>query len=211
MRVGWVAALAVSVAVLIAACTSNDGVGTESFTPTGSSTATAPTSSSPTTSPSRTGPLTTGPNVKPGEKPPVLPAEAKKHDVIGALFFARYFIQALDWSVATNDAFLIAQIAGPNCSACQRVISGFESLKAKGSVQRGARISVVSAKVVSGTFKIKSEYVVQFELKEEAAVVVPASAAPPPSTPAAPTSINSLVFVSWTNGRWTVVDQGAPS
>jgi hypothetical protein len=94
-------------AVLVAAC---DGGGSghpsRSSGPvpsTGSSTA---PSLSP--SPSRTGPLTTGPGVQPGEKPPVLDAEAKQHTASGALAFAIYYFRAYDWGIATNDAYLVA-------------------------------------------------------------------------------------------------------
>src|SRR4051794_37157925 len=66
------------IAGFLAACTGSDG----DPKPTPSPTSRPPTSSvvvSPSPTPSPTGPLTTGPNVRPGEKPPQLPAQARLH------------------------------------------------------------------------------------------------------------------------------------
>src|SRR5690348_14210274 len=65
--------------------------------------------SSPSPSPVRTGPLMTGPGVLPGEKPPVEHDLARLHSQAGGYAFATYFVRALSWSIATNDAYLIRQ------------------------------------------------------------------------------------------------------
>ncbi|MDT4945157.1 MAG: hypothetical protein QOH14_1890 [Pseudonocardiales bacterium] len=75
--------------MLAAACTG--GGATRTSTPPPPDTPSASANSSPSPSPSRTGPLSTGPNVRPGEKPPVLPEAAKEHSPGGALVFAGYY------------------------------------------------------------------------------------------------------------------------
>ena len=97
MRIG-LAALLVVATLLAAAC--NGGAAESSPT----SSATSMPVSSPTAKPSSSpaGPATTGPNVRPGERPPIMPAAAKQHTQEGALAFAGYFIKALDWSNRDN-------------------------------------------------------------------------------------------------------------
>jgi hypothetical protein len=195
-------------AVLVAAC---DGGGSghpsrssEPVPSTGSSTA---PSLSP--SPSRTGPLTTGPGVQPGEKPPVLDAEAKQHTASGALAFAIYYFKAFDWGYATTDPSLVEQISAPSCRACRSYVDGLASVRARGGHVEGGRITIRSANLATGSFTVKSERAVEVNLSEDAVVLVSPSAAP--STAA--TSISrdtSLVFVSWAAGRWQVVEVGAP-
>ena len=178
-----------------------------------SSDPTTPTSSSSTpvtASPTPTGPLTTGPGVLPGEKPPVLTAEAKKHTSTGALAFAVYFVKALDWSVATNDAYLVQQIAAPRCTACARDINAVTTLRKQGAVETGGRTTILSSRLVAGTFKIKSDFVIQIVTHDDAIVIVRPSASPSTAAPEDDHDV-SLVFVSWAGGQWRVVEEGAPS
>jgi hypothetical protein len=176
---------------------------------TSSDPAPTPSGSTPaTTSPTPTGPLTTGPGVLPGEKPPVLSPEAKQHTPAGALAFAAYYFKAYDWGVATTDPYLIERIGASSCTACRTYIDQLNSLRAKGGhVERG-RTTVLSSKLVTGTFKTKSDYVVEFKIKEDAVVLVVPSA--PPSTSAPASSYTSLVFVSWRRTGWQIVEEGAP-
>ena len=162
------------------------------------------------TTPARTGPLSTGPGVQPGETPPVLNEDAKQHTPAGALAFANYYFKSLDWSTATTDPYLLQQISSPLCQACARAINGLIALRDEGGHVRGGRISLVSTKLVTGTFKVKSDLVVEVAVNENAVVLIRPSAAPTTSAPAV-TRDNSLVFVSWLSGRWHVIEVGAPS
>jgi hypothetical protein len=196
-------------AVLVAAC---DGGG--SGHPSRSSGAVPSTGSSTapslSPSPSRTGPLTTGPGVQPGEKPPVLDAEAKQHTATGALTLAEYFVQALDWSAATTDPYLLKQISASTCEACQLDITQLEALAADGAHVRGGRTRIVSDRLVTGDFTIKSDYVVEIVTHDDAIVIVRPTASPSTSVPGVERD-KSLVFVSWLGGRWQIVGEGAPS
>jgi hypothetical protein len=204
--------LAVIVAVLAVLGTGCGGGGPahKSSDPPPTPSSSTPSSSSPaTTSPTPTGPLTTGPGVLPGEKPPVLSAEAKKHTPTGALAFAVYYFKAFDWSVATNDPYLVSQVSAARCAACKRVIHGLAPLRSEGARLRGGRIRLESAKVVTGHFRFKSDLVVQVSLSQEAEVITRPPA--PPSTAAPATTDVSLVFVTWVRSGWQVEEVGAPS
>lgn len=205
MRIRFVGILAIP-AVLAVAC------GGHSATPPDP----APTSnrSSPsataTPTPTRTGPLSTGPGVQPGERPPVLTEDAKQHTPAGALAFANYYFKSLDWSTATTDPYLLKQISSLSCRACTRAINGLDALRAEGGHVRHGRISVVSARLVAGIFKVKSDRVVEVAVNEEPVVLIRPSSPPSTSAPAVTRDV-SLVFVSWLSGRWNVLEVGAPS
>ncbi len=91
---------------LIAACSSSAGT-----TPTSS--APSPSLPSPPASSQYSGPPkpvqptipadvpTVGPNMKRGEKPPLMPLEATQHTPDGAKAFAEFFIKTIDWGYAT--------------------------------------------------------------------------------------------------------------
>jgi hypothetical protein len=170
---------------------------------------TQPTTSTAATSSPATGPLTTGPGVQPGEKPPILSNDAKQHTPAGALAFAAYYFKAFDWSVATNDPYLVRAISAPTCAACQRVISGLASLRSEGGVLRGGRMQLKSAKIVTGTFRFKADHVVEVSLNQDPEVITGPSSAP--TTAAQATKDTSLVFVSWVGHGWQVQEVGAPS
>jgi Family of unknown function (DUF6318) len=202
-RVLPLAAVALSAIVgLTAACTSGHGADPGTIpVPSGTPTTTPTVSLSPT----RTGPLTTGPNMSPGETPPTFPAEYRQHDATGALAVALYYYQAFDWGYATNDAQLIQQISAPNCTACTRYISTINELAAHGGyIQRG-RIRVLSGKLITGTFRFKSDYVAEVLINEEPVIVHSPSAAPSTAEPAL-MSDPSLIFVSWTASGWKIVE-----
>jgi hypothetical protein len=172
----------------------------------------APTSSGSTSvspSPTPSGPLTTGPGVLPGEKPPVLSADAKQHTPAGALAFAAYFVKALDWSIATNDAYLLKQVAGPGCTACARDINAVAALHRRGAKESG-RTTLLSSKLVTGTFKVKSDFVVEIVTHDDPIVITRPGAAPSTAAPEDNHDV-SLVFISWVGNSWRIVEEGAPS
>lgn len=145
----------------------------------------------------------------PGEKPPVMDPQAKQHNPAGALTFAEYYIKAFDWGTATSDPYLVSQISAPSCMACRRYIAELDELRSKNGHVEGGRTTVLSDRLVTGSFKAKSDYVVQFKIKEDSVVLVSPSA--PPSTTAPASTSVSLVFVSWVRGRWQIIEEGAPS
>ena len=102
MRIGVAGSLVV-VTLVAAAC--DGGAPTPPPSYSVASVAAAPSTAAPSSSP--TSPATTGPNVRPGERPPVMPAAAKQHTQEGALAFATFYIKALDWAIAATDPQLL--------------------------------------------------------------------------------------------------------
>jgi hypothetical protein len=193
-------------AVLSAACTGR-GHSPRSSDPRPTPSASRSTATA-TATPSPTGPLTTGPGVLPGEKPPVLGADAKQHTPAGALAFAAYYFKAYDWGIATTDPYLVERISSPSCVVCRTYSAQLKDLRQKGGhIERG-RTSVLAGKLVTGAFKTKSDYVVEFRIKEDAVVLVTPSA--PPTTSAPASDYTSLVFVSWGTAGWQIVEEGGP-
>lgn len=158
------------------------------------------------TSPRPTRPATGGLNLRPGDKPPVLAAAARTHTAAGAKSFATYFVQAVDWGLATTDPYLISAISAPSCHACAGYIQGLTAMRARGDSVHGARIQVVSATVMRGTLPVKADYGVELVIREDA----PGPASTGSAAPSTDTSANqdyARVYLDWTAGGWQVVEE----
>ena len=153
-----------------------------------------------------TGPATVGPNLQPGEKPPVLAAAAKTHTAAGAKSFATYFVQAVDWGMATTDPYLISAVSEPSCRACQGYVQSLTAMRAQGDSIRGARIQVVSAGIMRGTLPVKADCGVELVIRQQIAVAVPAGSAAP-TTDGGADQDYARVYVDWTGAGWRVVEQ----
>lgn len=191
----------VLIVACVAGCTQSNG--SPSPSPTPPATSATSTATSPQPSPSE--PLTTGPNVRPGEKPPVYPALAKKHTANGAIAFAGYFYRAFDWSYATNDAYLLRGLSLNSCRGCSSTIRGIDHLAARHAVLTGGRILLRSARIDHSDFDFRADLVVDVELDEQAVIIdTPTSA---PSTAAGRLSRHHvLLFLRWIEDRWRVAD-----
>jgi len=64
-----------------------------------------------------------------------------------------------------------------------------------------------SSLILSGTFKIKSDYVVQVTVTQAPGRRVYSSSPPSIDVPKPQTSL-SRIYVSWLNGHWKVVEVG---
>ena len=153
-----------------------------------------------------TSPAPVGVNVRPGEKPPILTAVAKTHTAAGAKSFATYFVQAVDWGLATTDPYLISAVSAPSCRACAGYVQSLSAMRARGDSVRGARIEVVSATVMRGTLPVKAEYGVELVIREEAPVAASAGSAAPSAASRADQDY-ARVYLDWTAGGWRVVEE----
>ena len=197
MRIGVTGLLAV-VTLVAAACG-----GSAAEPPSTSSLASVPVSSAtatPAVSP------TSGPKVRPGERPPAMPAAAKQHTQEGALAFAGYFIRALDWSIATTDPSLLVPISSPSCAACSSYISRLNSLRRAHGYLQGGRLKLISEKIATGSFSIRSDYVIVTRTYQEAVLVI--SPRVKPSHISDATQDESRVYVGWAHSGWIAVEQG---
>lgn len=194
---------ALLLAVTLAACT--DGSGNPEPSPPISASTTAPRTS-PTPSPTRTGPLLTGPNVRPGEIPPTKPTDAESHTIEGAQALGFYFFKALDWSIATNDSWLLRGLSVPGCAPCKATIDGLDALNRLHRKLVGGRISIDSWGLATGTYKIRADRVVRVSTRQAAQRIEDANHRV--VNQEAQSSDTSLVFLNWTGNQWRVVDLG---
>ena len=131
--------LAATLIASLAACSSDIKPTTSSSASTSStSTLTSRPTSSPTVA-------TTGPNVRPGEKPPVLSDAARMDSPGGMLAFAEYWINTLDWGYATTNSDLARRSASPACAECNRLESIIDHAAAAGHHFKGGRIVITGA------------------------------------------------------------------
>jgi len=201
MRIGVTGLLAV-VTFVAAACggSAAEPTSTSSLASVPVSWATATPAVSPTS------PATSGPNLRPGERPPAMPAAAKQHTQEGALAFAGYFIRALDWSIATTDPSLLVPISSPSCAACNSYISRLNSLRRARGYLQGGRLKLISEKIATGSFSIRSDYVIVTRTYQEAVLLI--SPRVKPSHISDAIQDESRVYVVWARNGWIAVEQG---
>jgi hypothetical protein len=150
--------------------------------------------------------LTTGPNARPGEKPPTFPEAARHHTLTGAVAMGGFYFEALDWTIATNDAASVVEISAKGCQACARVVAAVETLHRKGQVETGGRITVHRyANVVGAKFDQEADYVIRVVYDEGAVHLKQPGHATKMTVPASKNAV-SLVFVSWGGAMWKVVE-----
>ena len=202
--VRWLIAV-FTLCLVLAGCSRGGGEPNSSKLPT----AILPGSTTASASPSRTGPLTTGANVKPGELPPSMSAVAVQHTSNGAQAFAAYFYAALDWSLATNDSYLLVNMSESSCGPCQNYINSIGGLASSGSRLNGGRIHVTQVGLDSGTL-VPADYVIHVTLTQEPEVLTKSGSAPS-TLPAPPASIVNRLYVSWRDGHWLVLEIGIPA
>ena len=201
MRMG-VSGLLVIVTLVAAAC----GGGAAKSPPTSSVISLPITSPKAKASATLTSPATTGPNVRPGERPPTMPATAKEHTQEGALAFAGYFIRALDWSFATTNPALLVPVSSPSCVACNSYISRLNTLRRAHGFLQGGRLKLISERVATGSFSIRSDYVIITRTSQEAVSLISLSAKPSHISDA--TEDESRLYIAWAPSGWTAVEQG---
>ena len=198
----------IACASLLTACTRDKTISTAISTPTGSATS-ASSARTTTPTPPRTAPLTTGPNVRPGEKPPTLDDAVATHDASGAREFAYYFFRALDWSIATNDAALVHPLVSSDCRRCAAAINNLDDLGRSHQKILGGRIRVEEASVVTGHFAFSADVVVKVSTYQSEERLVDQAGKVIHREPAS--SDVSLLFASWLQGSWKVVELGGES
>ena len=120
---------------------------------------------------------------------------------------AVFYERAYDWSLATNDPYLLKAISAPSCERCREVIDGLTKLRAKGGHTWGARGLVDSFQLFFGLGKIKADYIVRVVVTQAAG----GSVLPTATTSDVPhATITSYIYESWLGGRWQIVgDFGA--
>jgi len=90
----------------------------------------------------------TYPNVNPGERPPVRPADALSD--AGTKAFAVYFVKTIDWAYASMDTTLLEAASTAECHLCGVLAKIITDRRALGDVYSGSRFTVLDAIVDNG-------------------------------------------------------------
>jgi hypothetical protein len=149
---------------------------------------------------------TTGPNVRPGEKPPVLSALGRENSRAGSILFATYWMQTIDWAYATTDSHLARSVYAGTCSGCARFLRiTIDDVRSRGRHFEGGRIGVTGTTIQPNDRRSGSTSVVDVTVSQAALRVVDAAGVVRERTPPS----NEVVFrtwLRWSHGVWTVVD-----
>ena len=82
------------------------------------------------------------PSPEPSLTPPVLPEEAKQQTPEGAVAFATWWFDTLNYATATGDTAILKSVAGPDCGTCRNYIDEIDSAYRYGGRMEGGVVSV---------------------------------------------------------------------
>lgn len=148
---------------------------------------------------------TTGPNVRPGEKPPVLPALATHNSPAGAAEFARYWFAALDWGYATTDSTLAKMLYAPSCTECARLVAIFDLALRRKAHLEGGRLHVKRVRVASLSSGFGASQTIDVTFAQEPVKELSAAG----KVLLSDTGSHSTIYRTWlrrTVDGWTIVD-----
>jgi hypothetical protein len=80
-----------------------------------------------------------------GERPPVLPALATEHTPAGAVAFAKFFIQTIDWGFATTSGAYMRHYYAKSCVECASHADGLDNTRKAGEYYIGSRFRITEA------------------------------------------------------------------
>lgn len=203
-------------AVVLAACEGGGSGGHVS--PTGPRpTATTPAPTDPSATLAQSGPPgpasptvpadvpSTGPNLRsPGEQPPVMPLEATQHTPAGALAFAKFFIQTIDWGFATTSGAYMRHYYAPSCVECRSHADGLDNTRTAGERYLGSRFTLTGARSTGvGKQSADASALLAFDISSAAVLD---SSNHPVSSDIARSGVQRQVWLAWKATHWTVVD-----
>jgi hypothetical protein len=110
----------------------------------GEETAAAP-NSSPSASQSETpSPTASATATRPAPTPP---AEASEHTDLGAIAFAKHFVEVLNYTAASGDTSQLSAISSTRCTTCRQIIELTREAYANGGYIRGRGWTVMTQSV----------------------------------------------------------------
>lgn len=131
-----------------------------------------------------------------------MPAEAKEHTDAGAVAFAKYYWEALGRAQLTSDSSEIEQLVSPDCQPCGTLVKSFDELSAKNSRANINPIAVTTAEIADTTDG-KSDEAATLEVESKAHVMQTNGKA---TGQVKAQNYTAIVYVSWQEGTWAIVD-----
>jgi hypothetical protein len=138
-----------------------------------------------------------------GERPPVPPV--MEHTNAGAVAFARFFLQTLDWGTATVDSRYVRRYFAATCLQCVVLSRNLDTDRSVGSTYLGGRITILSASNVASDGRFKSDASVRLNLKLGALAIKDASGVFVTGVRGF-SLLYEQVWLVWSGAEWTVVD-----
>jgi hypothetical protein len=146
---------------------------------------------------------TTGPNLlHKGERPPVMPALATKHTPAGAVAFAKFFIQTIDWAYATTNTAYMRHYYVNACVTCRSIDQAITRAAKRGRHFVGDRLSVIAVRDVNRAVTDGPELSLTVDIAVGSVRVVDAEGRQIDRQPAL--TIHDFVALYWSAGAWTV-------
>ncbi len=146
-----------------------------------------------------------------GQAPPSLPVAARTHTTNGALIFARFYINALDWTAKTSNPSLLRKITSTKCVPCRSNILALEKLGRRAGHLAGGRLELKGLRLVGGgaNLAVVADEVVQVTADQTATFEVSDDNRTQEVAPAAD-HFRDLLYLDWyPHDGWRVIDVGA--
>ena len=166
------------------------GSGSGSASPTG---ATGVPSDVPT--------VATNPTVA-GEQPPVPPPMV--HTQTGAIAFGRFFVETIDWKVATGDNHYMKHYYADTCTQCRLLAAQADSLKSADDRWEGGRLVISRAAIGAPKSLYGAEQTVDVYMSITALAGIDATGKIVSGEPAY-SNFHEQLLLKWGDSGWIVV------
>jgi hypothetical protein len=142
--------------------------------------------------------------VRKGEKPPVMPLEATQHTQDGAIAFAKFFVQTIDWGFATTSGAYMRHYFQSGCVECLSHANGLDNTRRASHHYLGSRFTITSSKEAAvGSHKAERSVIVTFDLSSLEVVDKHNTFV---NGDIAHRGLRERVWLAWRSDAWTVVD-----
>lgn len=118
--------------------------------------------------------------------------------------FAAYYYHALDWSIATNDPYLIRDLGASTCNTCTKFVNQIDQMAANGEHMQGGRADVLSAGIDEGHSKIPADALIRVRLRQAKGEIVDSAGHVTYTQPGSTPSV--IVLAKWISGSWRVAE-----
>jgi hypothetical protein len=127
------------------------------------------------------------------------------HSPAGAIAFAVYWFEALDWGYATTSSTLARSLFLPVCTDCERFMSNFDDARQRGIHFRGGRLSISEADIATNDRRHGADNAADVTIDVGPLQRID-SRGHVVARGAATNHVTFRVWLRWTTAAWRVVD-----